>query len=330
MTIQISIIGLGQIGASIGLALSDKQYELNRVGHDLELDNARRAEKMGAVDRVAINLPSGVRDANVVILSLPVDQIRETMEIIAPELKEDAVVMDTAPINEVMLDWSADILPDRCHYISLTPAINPAYLFTNNNGLEAAHSDLFQNGLMAIAVSPSANSDAVKLASDLTYILGASPLFVDPAEIDGLMAATHLLPQLLASSLINITVDQPGWNECRKVTGRAYTEATSPIAHLDGSLSLSESVLNNKENTLRVLDNTIAALQELRVDIESPDSDALEKYLERAYKGRQAWWQERQSGDWLRLEGSPADEVPSTSSIFGRLLGLGRRTKPKE
>jgi len=266
----------------------------------------------------------------VVILSLPVDQIRETMEIIAPELKEDAVVMDTAPINEVMLDWSAEILPKRCHYISLTPAINPAYLFTNASGLEAAHSDLFQNGLMAIAVSPSANSDAVKLASDLTYILGASPLFVDPAEIDGLMAATHLLPQLLASSLLNITVDQPGWNECRKVSGRAYTEATSPIVHLDGSLSLTESVLNNKENTMRVLDNTIAALQELRVDIESQDSEALEKYLERAYKGRQAWWQERQSGDWLRLEGSPAVEYPSSPGIFGRLLGLGRRTKPKE
>jgi prephenate dehydrogenase len=330
MTIQISIIGLGQIGASIGLALSDKQDELRRVGHDLELDIARRAEKMGAVDQVAINLPSGVRDANVVILSLPVDQIRETMEIIAPELKEDAVVMDTAPINEVMLDWSAEILPNRCHYISLTPVINPAYLFTNASGLEAAHSDLFQNGLMAIVVSPSANSDAVKLAADLTSILGASPLFVDPAEIDGLMAATHLLPQLLASSLLNITVDQPGWNECRKVTGRAYTEATSPIVHLGGSLSLSESVLNNKENTLRVLDNTIAALQELRVDIASQDSEALEKYLERAYKGRQAWWQERQSGDWLRLEGSPAVEYPSSPGIFGRLLGLGRRTKPKE
>ena len=330
MTIQISIIGLGQIGASIGLALSDKQDELRRVGHDLELDIARRAEKMGAVDKVAINLPSGVRDANVVILSLPVDQIRETMEIIAPELKEDAVVMDTAPINEVMLDWSAEILPDRCHYISLTPVINPAYLFTNDSGLEAAHSDLFQNGLMAIVVPPNANSDAVKLAADLTSILGASPLFVDPVEIDGLMAATHLLPQLLASSLLNITVDQPGWNECRKVTGRAYTEATSPIVHLDGSLSLTESVLNNKENTLRVLDNTITALRELRVNIESQDSEALEKYLERAYKGRQAWWQERQSGDWLRLEGLPAVDYPSSPGIFGRLLGLGRRNKPKE
>jgi len=111
---------------------------------------------------------------------------------------------------------------------------------------------------------------------------------------------------------------------------QAYTEATSPIVHLDGPLSLTESVLNNKENTLRVLYNTITTLRKLRVNIESQDSDALEKYLERAYKGRQAWWQERQSGDWLRLEGSPAIEYPSTSGIFGRLLGLGRRTKPKE
>ena len=57
MTVQITIIGMGQIGTSLGLALSGKEDLLRRVGHDRDLSKARRAEKMGALDRVEINLP---------------------------------------------------------------------------------------------------------------------------------------------------------------------------------------------------------------------------------------------------------------------------------
>ncbi len=84
MTIQITIIGLGQIGTSIGLCLSgDKNFR--RVGHDRELEFARTAEKMGALDKVDLNLPHSVRDADIVILSIPVDQIQETLEYITQD-----------------------------------------------------------------------------------------------------------------------------------------------------------------------------------------------------------------------------------------------------
>ena len=95
MTIQLTIIGLGQIGASIGLALAEKGELLQRVGHDRERRIANYAEKIGAVDRIENNLPRAVQNADLVVLSLPVDQIRETMEFIAEVLQEDCVVMDT-------------------------------------------------------------------------------------------------------------------------------------------------------------------------------------------------------------------------------------------
>ena len=60
MTVQLTIIGLGQIGSSVGLALEKHKEKVTRFGHDRELDTGRRAQARGAVDKTFINLPSSV------------------------------------------------------------------------------------------------------------------------------------------------------------------------------------------------------------------------------------------------------------------------------
>lgn len=330
MAVQITIIGLGQIGASIGLALKDRKDQLIRVGHDKEIEVSRKAEKMGAIDRVDINLPHSVRDADLVILSLPVDQIRETLEIIAPDLRQNCVVIDTGPAKESVAAWTAELLPEYCHYVGLTPIINPAYLYDHDLGIQAARPDLFQGGLMAIVASARADSAALKLGADLTRLLGAMPLFADPLEVDGLMAATHLLPQLMAAALLNATIDQPGWREGRKFAGRAYAEATASVISPGDAHSLAMTALLNRDNTLRVLDTAIAALTTIRNDIDNQDMTALDERLKRARGGREAWWKGRQSGEWISEGSAPGVDLPDMPSMFGRLFGIGKKPKSKK
>jgi prephenate dehydrogenase len=330
MAIQLTIVGLGQIGTSIGLALANQENLLQRVGHDREPSIARKAEKLGALDRVEYNLPRAVRGADLVLLSLPADQIRDTMAVIASELKEGAVVMDTGPTKEAVATWMGEFLPAGRYYIGLTPVINPAYLHDTEAGLEAARSDLFHGGLMAIVSPPTTSSEAIKLAADLTRLLGAMPLFADPLEMDGLMASTHILPQLLAAALLNVTVDQPGWHEARKVAGRAYAEVTAPIVQFSDAQALRASVLLNRENVLRVLSSTIATLHAMRSEIEAQDGAALDERLARARNGRGKWWQERQTADWAG-ENLARPEIPEQPGIMGRLLGgLGPKPKTKK
>ena len=325
MTVQLTIIGLGQIGASVGLALASQKEVLRRVGHDKEPNIAKRARDMGVIDKVEFNLHAAVQGADLVLLTLPTDQIRETLSLIAEDLKEGAVVMDTAPVKEIIVAWATELLPAQRYYIGLTPVLNPAYLHTTDTGLDAARADLFKNGLIAISAAPHTISDAVKLAAVLTRLLGSSPLFADPLEMDGLMAATHLLPQLLAAGLLNATISQPGWREGRKVAGRAYAEATGPIAHMTTEGLAAEAVLN-RENVLRMLDGTLATLAAIRNDIDSHNQAALEERLERARQGRELWWKQRLVGDWAGPEVTPT-EMPTSSSIFGSLIGLRTKTK---
>jgi prephenate dehydrogenase len=117
MAVQITIVGLGQIGTSIGLALAGKQELIYRVGHDREIGIARRAEKMGALDKVVANLPAAVREADIVMLSLPVDQIRDTLTIIKEDLKAGAVVMDTSPTKQAVMIGRQKSSRLNAHYI---------------------------------------------------------------------------------------------------------------------------------------------------------------------------------------------------------------------
>ncbi len=326
MSVQITIVGLGQIGTSIGLALAEHKDLVHRVGHDKDLGIARRAEKMGALDKVAINLPSATRQADLILLALPMDQIRHTLEVIAQDLKEGAVVMDTSPVKEVVAGWVDELLPEDRFYVGLTPVLNPHYLHDIDSGLEAAHPDLFRNGLMGIVSPPGTPSEAIKLAADLTRLLGASPFFADPLEMDGLMAGMHIVPQLMAAALLNATVNQPGWREARKIAGRSYAEVTCPITHPAGAEALHQSVMLNRENVLRKLDSVIAALQAIRNDVYNEDEVALEDRLKRARQGREEWWKQRQAANWFSEE-MPPSEMPRASDAFGRLIGLRRKTK---
>jgi len=321
MPVQITIIGLGQIGASIGLALAAHKNAILRVGHDKKPDVEREALQKGVADKMEHNLPTAVQDAKLVVLCIPVSQVRETLEFIAPDLKEGTVVLDTSPIKVNVQKWAKEILPEGCYYVGLVPAINPESLHDFEIGLTAARPDLFSRGIFLVDAPSGASEEAVVLAMDFVRLLGAEPVLADLIESDGLMSTVHLLPQLVAASLLNATIDQPGWQDARKVAGRAYAVATSGLAHQDEIDSLRLSALHNRAGVVRALDVTIAALRGLRDDIENENDDGVAMRLESALLGRKRWLGERLAAEWGNSGRSEMPEFPSMSErLFGGLF----------
>ncbi len=316
MPVQITIIGLGQIGASMGLALAAHKDAILRVGYDIKADLERDALQKDAIDKAEHNLPSAARDAKVVALAIHVSQVRETLELIAPDLKEGAVVLDTSPVKAGVAKWAKEFLPEGRHYVGLAPAINPLYLHDFQFGQTAARPDLFTNGLFLVDAPPGTPEEAMTTAVDFVRLLGALPLLADPTESDGLMSTTHLLPQLVAASLLNATVDQPGWQEARKVAGRAYATVTAGLAYQDEINSLRISSLQNRAGVVHALDVMIAALRGLRDDIEKEDDDSVAARLESALEGRQRWLSERVAADWNRQDHSEVAAMPTFSERF--------------
>jgi prephenate dehydrogenase len=318
---------MGQIGTSIGLALAAHKDLVTCVGHDKELRFANQAKKMGAIERVEMNIPHAVEEAGVVVLALPMDQVRAMLEVVGPCMKEDAVLIDTSPVKVAVMSWAKELLPERRYYVGLVPVINPAYLEEHSTGVESARADLFKDGLAAIVSPPGVPSDAIKLATDLSHLLGAEHLFMDPMELDSLMAATHTLPQLLSAALVDVTVDQPGWREARKLAGRPYALATDPSAQFGGPQGLASEALVNREHVIRLIDNLSASLAALRYELYQQDGPALNRRLMTARRGRERWWQERLTANWSVEQTAPPVELPTAKEVFSRMIGFGRKPK---
>lgn len=326
MTIQITVLGLNQIGISIGLALAEHKEKITRLGNDRDPAVMGKAKKLGAFDATNFNLPGAVQKADVVVLSLPADEIQDVLKVIAPELKEGAVVVDTSTVKVKVADWAKEILPEGRYFVTMTPTLNPAYLEEQTSGPDAAHADLFKNSLMVITSPPGTDADALKLAADLTTLLGATPYFADVYESDGLLAASALLPRLAAAALLNAVMDQPGWQEGRKLAGKTFAQSTLPALDLDSAGTPGYEALLNQENTLRVLDNYIQELYALRQLVAEQDGEALGKRISHALGNRQMWLKQRLAADW---EQKPKAEMPTAGDILGGIF-LGRFRKPKE
>lgn len=327
MTVQITIIGLGQIGSSIGLALKAHGVTIRIVGYDKDAQAAREAQKIGAVDDVKHNLPASVRDAKIVVLALPFAGIKETLEVIAPDLQEGTLVLDTAPAKATVATWAKQLLPTRRYYIGLTPAINAEYLHGTDFGVRAARADLFERGLIVVDAPMGTPENVFNLAMDFVTLFGAAPLLMDTAEADGIFAAMHLLPQLTAAALLDATVDKPGWQEARKLAGRPYASVTSGLSFHDDMASLRDAVLENRENIVRLLNSYIVSLIRLRDTVEDNDKGAFAELLENALQGRIRWFDERRAAEWVRRETEPID-VPSFSErFFGSALSEGMKPR---
>ncbi len=326
MTINLTILGLGQVGASLGLALNEHKEKIKRTGSDQEPLVAQRAQRMGAVDRIDYNVPSAVEKADVVVLALPVDEIRATLELIGPLTRAGVVIIDTSPIKVSVHAWAQELLPEDHYLISMTPSLNPEYLEEALVGIDAVHADLFHKSDMLITAPPSAHPDALKLAADLARLAGSRAYFADPAEADGLLAANDLLPRLASVGLLSAIANQPSWREGQRVAGKPFAQATLPAQLLDGSKSLGESALANRDNALRVLDDLIGSLQLMREYISEQDADGLNDLMQRAVDARKDWHSHRAAADWDMPQ---EQNMPRMSDILGRLVGIKPREKKK-
>ena len=325
MTVQYTLIGLGQVGTSIGLALAGHTVELKRVGYDRALTVQQQARKLGAVDSAPYNIHDAVEGADVVVLCIPLSQVEETLKLIGPDLREGAVVMDVSPVKAPVVEWFRRHVPAGRHYVGLMPTLSTAFLDDSLHGPAAAHAELFKDATLGIAAPAGTPEPALEQAFNLARLLGAQPLVLDLREADGKSATAQLVPQLLAAALLNATVGQPGWQDTRRLADRPYALATAPI--FEESLeALSLAVRENRASLLPVLELVMGGLGAIHAALKNADDADLDRRLEQAVDDRLAWWQERQRADWTE-QNAPSDlELPGfVERLFGSLTARKKK-----
>ena len=327
MPIQITLIGLGRIGASLGFALKRKAQEasLKIVGHDIDIQIGRAAQAKGAIDAAEWNLPAACEKADAIYLCVPLSEMRKTMEEVILNAKPACVITDTAPLKSPLIEWAAELMPEDRYYIGGAPILNPAYL---HDGSIEPRADLFDNSLWALVPDANASPEALKLINDLARLIGATPFFVGASEFDALIVSTNTLPALAAAGLLRVASASPQWADARKLADRVFATATAPASFASPSATRAAALLNSP-SVLHALDSFIEQMTSFRRAIAEGDAGAIEGRLTEAAIVREAWLEKRRAANWEADE-LPAKEMPTATSMFKQMVGLGRWGEAKK
>jgi len=316
--LQVTIVGLGMIGASAGLALRRYAQKVTIVGHDKDPAKASQAKSLGAVDRTEWNLIKAVSDADRVLLALPVSEIQDTLAAIADDLKSNCVIVDTADVKSQVMQWAAELLPENVHMIGGHPIV-----VTDKLETAEAQADLFKDRLFCLTPAPHTDARAVQLAADLAEAMGAKPFFLGVVEHDGLVAAVEHVPQVLASALMQATSSGNSWKDMRKLAGSQFYSSTLVTAE-DGR-AVADACLANSEQIIRWLDTLIDALGEWRQCLVDGDDEGLIEMIERGMEANREWMRAYTTGNWE--EASLPAEMPTSGTFMRGLIGFGRLRK---
>ena len=321
MTVNVAFIGLGQLGLSAALAFASQSNEIRMTGWDPELDSRVAADRYKIFTPICKRAVDAVRDANLVILALPLDDVQPTLKVLGSSLRRDVAVIALSPLHTQMHQWAREALGKHTPFISIYPSPNAANLEELEFGPDAARADDFEKSPVFIADAQDAPLAMLDLAVDIAVLLGGHPVFISPEELDGLISANLLLQQLAAAVLMKTAAEQPSWHEGKAIAGKALFHATLPLLDLTDRETIGLTPISNSKNLVRLLDGLIRNFSQIRDDLKANELERVTVTYKNALEFREEWLAERRSS---QKPPQMASSVPAKDEALKRLLKLGK------
>ena len=319
---RITIIGIGPIGASIGLALKRAGLsDTEIVGTSGDRDLLSAVSKLGAVDKTISNLRSAVDDAQIVILDTPLGETRELLEAIGPMLGHGSVITDTGIAKERVIEWAEESLPRGVSFVGGHPLPKK-----QPRSLEEADASLFEDITYCIIPAKSADQEAVKAVVGMVETLGAKPLFLDISEHDSYAAAMSYLPIVLSAAYVTTTSNSESWREMHRLAGPEFGDLSRLVAN--DPQDNETACLSNPDALVHWLDQMITELYSYRNQIKERSDDLLDNLI-RGWEAQARW----EVGTVVEEEGQrlpSAGEMMATSAMGGRLFDRYKQTMGRD
>jgi len=280
--VVVTIIGLGLIGGSIGLALRrGRKSRWEVVGHSRRRETIAKALILGAIERGETNLKNAVEPAELVIVATPVLTAKGIFSKIAPHLASGCIVTDTGSTKVQVMKWAEEILPRTVNFVGGHPMAG-----RESYGIRAAEADLFRRCTYCLTSSERASPESIDTVVEMTKQLGAKPFFVEAQEHDDLVAGISHLPMLLSAALVSLTTRNPSWAKMSKLASSGYHDLTRLAS---GNPDLNAHIcLSNQKAIIDWIDRFTQELQRYRQLVTDGDK-RLEQALAEASKARQEW-----------------------------------------
>ena len=273
---RVALIGLGLIASSMAWGIKRGGLAAEVTGYARSAETRETAREIGLCDQVFDSAAEAVKDADLVVLCVPVGVMGQVAQEIAPHLKPGATVSDVGSVKRQVIADVAPHLPDNVHFVPAHPLAG-----TEHSGPTSGFAELFDNRWALVIADQDADREAVTKVIDFWRGLGSNVEEMDPDHHDLVLAVTSHTPHLIAYTMVGVADDlrRVSESEVIKYSASGFRDFTR-IAASDPTM-WRDVFLNNKDATLEILGRFTEELFALQRAIRQGDGDHLHDYFTR-------------------------------------------------
>lgn len=190
---QVTIVGLGLIGGSLGMAIRQKRLAQTVVGFSRKPETMKRAKARGAIDAATADLVEAVLDADLVILAAPISQIISLGQKAAKAMKPGSILTDVGSTKGEIVRALEHAVPQRVAFVGAHPIAG-----SELSGIDAASADIFDAGYCILTPTPRTDPAALKQVESLWKAIASRVVRMNVLSHDRRLAVGSHLPHLLA------------------------------------------------------------------------------------------------------------------------------------
>ncbi len=272
----VTIVGVGLIVGSVGLAIRRRRLADQVVGVGRRARSLQKAKALGTVDRTTTDLAKGVAGAQLVVVCTPVASITEHVRQVAAACPAGTLITDAGSTKMEIVRELEGSLANDVHFVGSHPLAGD-----HRTGPEHAREDLFQGRTVVVTSTPKSRKADVATLRQFWTALGAEVEVMTPAKHDRAVAATSHLPHVMAAALAAATPDA-----YRSLIATGWLDTTRVAA---GDPDLWQQILfANRQNVLKEIGRMEKSVARLRTALEQQDARRLVTFLTKAKRSRDA------------------------------------------
>ncbi|MFW2543189.1 prephenate/arogenate dehydrogenase family protein [Primorskyibacter sp. 2E107] len=271
---KVALIGLGLIASSMFWAMKRDAVAGTVSGYARSAETRETARRIGLCDEVCESAEEAVRDADLVVLAVPVGAMSAVAQAIAPHLKTGATVTDVGSVKATVIETVSPHIPEGVHFVPAHPMAG-----TEHSGPESGFATLFDNRWCLIVPTEGSDEPAVARLEGYWQALGANTERMEVGHHDLVCAVVSHVPHLIAYTMVGVADDlrRVSDQEVIKFSAAGFRDFTR-IAASDPTM-WRDVFLTNKEATIEILGRFTEELMALQRAIRTGDGEQLHAYF---------------------------------------------------
>ena len=280
---KVTLIGVGLLGGSLGLAMKQRKLATKIAGYVRRTASVTECEQYAVVDHATRDIKEAVTDADLIVLCTPLARMRDLTLEMLPSLKPGAIVTDVGSVKaSVVQELESLVINAKAHFIGSHPMAGGEKM-----GVCAARADLFNNAVCVVTPTKHSDINALHAVDRFWQAVGMRTLTLSPEVHDELVSRSSHLPHVVAAELANYVLNPSHSKEQAMLCATGFRDTTRIAS---GSPEMWRDIaLANRENLSRVISAFIGGLEEFRQALDKGDAQAIEQFFVQGKQRRDQW-----------------------------------------